>query len=105
VYDVRFHYPQALFSDLQGANGWVSAELGYGGGEYDMLRARPDSYHVDVWEEFSFVRNTCSSDCWTIRNLWNNRWVSAELGHGGASNGMLRARRVQCGSAHARGFG
>jgi hypothetical protein len=65
----------------------------------------PNSYHVDVWEEFSFVRNTCSSDCWTIRNLWNNRWVSAELGYGGASNGMLRARRVQCGLAHARGFG
>jgi hypothetical protein len=94
VYDVRFYAPQALFSDLDAANGWVSAEFNYSSDYKGMLRARPNSYVVDVWEEFTFVRSTCSDDCWVIRSVWNNKLVSAEIGYQQSDPryGMLRAR-------------
>jgi hypothetical protein len=65
------------------ANGrWVSAELGYGGGKYAMLRARATS--IGPWETFNAG--------YGLRNIKNWRWVTAELGYTGSYYGMLRAR-------------
>jgi hypothetical protein len=65
------------------ANGrWVSAELGYGGGRYAMLRAR--ATRIGPWETFNGALG--------LRNNTNWRWVTAELGYGGGLYGMLRAR-------------
>jgi hypothetical protein len=61
---------------------WVSAELGYGGGRYGMLRARATS--IGPWETFNAG--------YGLRNITNWRWVTAELGYGGGLYGMLRAR-------------
>lgn len=102
VTDLRFIDPQALFSDLQAANGWVTAEMGYtpantyGG----MMRARPDSSSVGEWEEFELVRNGCDNDCWSILSEYNQKWVSAELGYATTDYryGMLRARAGALGS-------
>jgi hypothetical protein len=70
------------------ANGrLVSAELGWGGNSYGLLRARATA--VGAWERFEVCFNGSNS---TIRSLANNRYVSAELGWGGNSYGLLRAR-------------
>jgi hypothetical protein len=61
---------------------WVSAELGYGGGRYGMLRARAD--RIGPWETFNGALG--------LRNVTNWKWVSAELGYGGGLYAMLRAR-------------
>ena len=61
---------------------WVSAELGYSGGRYAMLRARADS--IGPWETFNGFSG--------LRNTKNGKYVSAELGYGGGLYGMLRAR-------------
>lgn len=61
---------------------WVSAELGYGGGRYGMLRARADS--IGPWESFNGALG--------LRNNKNWKYVTAELGYGGTLKGMLRAR-------------
>ena len=61
---------------------WVSAELGYGGVRYGMLRARASS--IGPWETFN--------GAYGLRNTKNWKYVSAELGYGGGLKGMLRAR-------------
>lgn len=71
------------------ANGrLVSSELGYGGGEYGMLRARADT--ALAWERFRLLGD-CSRQC-AIQSLANGKYVSAELGYDDGANGMLRAR-------------
>ncbi|WP_242902279.1 fascin domain-containing protein [Actinomadura terrae] len=74
-----------LVSDANGM--FVSAELGYGGGDYGMLRARASA--ADAWEKFALngVDTT-----WTLKSEANGKYVSAELGYGGGDYGMLRAR-------------
>jgi len=70
------------------ANGkYVSAELGWSGDNYGMLRAR--SSKVGPWEKFRFCYNGYN---YTIQSLANGKFVSAEFGWSGASRGMLRAR-------------
>jgi hypothetical protein len=61
---------------------WVSAELGYGGGRYGMLRARAD--RIGPWETFSGFAG--------FRSLANGKYVTAELGYTGSLDAMLRAR-------------
>ncbi len=67
---------------------WVSAELGYGGDLYGMLRGRADV--ADGWEEFDLTN--FSDGTWGIYSLANGLFSSAELGYTGDLYGMLRAR-------------
>jgi hypothetical protein len=70
------------------ANRYVSAELGYGGADYAMLRARATG--VGGWESFSLLGD-CSRNC-ALRSDANGRYVSAELGYQGYAWGETRAR-------------
>ena len=71
------------------ANGdYVSAELGYTGSDYAMLRARAAT--KGAWE--SWTRVQLPTGHWAIRSNANGQYVSAELGYAGASYGELRAR-------------
>ncbi len=73
------------------ANGkYVSAELGYTGGAYGILRARASA--VGGWEKFRVSGDCQSSTGCGILSLANSRYVSAELSYSGAWNGVLRAR-------------
>lgn len=66
---------------------YVSAELGYTGGNYAMLRARATS--IGPWEKFDI--NCFVATC-TIKSLANGLYVSAELDYTGGNYAMLRAR-------------
>jgi hypothetical protein len=77
---------------------YVSAELGYTGGNYGMLRARATS--IGPWEKFEvcgYTRDGYNIDYETIRSVANGRYVSAELGYTGGNYGMLRARATSIG--------
>ena len=71
------------------AGRYVSAELGYGGADYGMLRAR--SGGIGEWEMFRTIGN-CSVQC-TIESIGNRMLVSAELGYQGFAWGEMRARQ------------
>lgn len=70
------------------AGRFVSAELGYGGADYAMLRAR--ATQVQGWESFSLLGD-CSRNC-ALRSDATGRYVSAELGYQGYAWGETRAR-------------
>jgi triacylglycerol esterase/lipase EstA (alpha/beta hydrolase family) len=71
------------------ANGnYVSAELGYTGASYAMLRARASA--LGAWE--SWTRIQLPTGHWVIRNNGNGLYVSAELAYIGSNYGELRAR-------------
>jgi hypothetical protein len=80
------------------ANGnarYVSAEMGYPGGDYAMLRARSSS--IGPWERFGVCRESVNG----LTNIWsqhNGLAVSTELGYGGGDHAMLRARSSSIGS-------
>ncbi|WP_242887602.1 fascin domain-containing protein [Actinomadura litoris] len=74
-----------LLSDANGK--YASAELGYRGRDYGMLRARADV--ADAWERFAL---TGTDTTWTVKSEGNGKYVSAELGYSGNGYGMLRAR-------------
>ena len=76
----RFH---AFGTDL-----FVSAELGYPGDHYAMLRAR--ATEVGPWEMFDLCPEGNGETI--IRSEANHLLVSAEFGFTGGYNGMLRAR-------------
>lgn len=79
------------------ANGrYVSAELGYGGSSYGMLRARATT--IGGWERFKFIGNCALTSGCLIRSTANGRYVAAELNYSGSSRYMLRARTVTPGS-------
>jgi hypothetical protein len=87
----RTGYSQAVFSDLNGNNGWWSMEKGLDG----RVRARPEGTVIDIWEEFLFVRASgCpTDDCYSIRSVENNKWVSTEISEPSPYyKGFLRAR-------------
>jgi hypothetical protein len=76
------------------ANGlYVSAELGYTGNNYAMLRARGTA--VGSWELFRVCFNGGYD---TIQSQANWKYVTAELGYSGGSYGMLRARATTVGA-------
>jgi hypothetical protein len=71
---------------------YVSAELGYTGGNYAMLRARASV--VGPWEQYNFncFKNSSGNVQCTIQSQANKNYVSAELGYTGGNYAMLRAR-------------
>ena len=72
------------------ANGmYVSAELGYTGSNYAMLRARASTQ--GHWETYSGYHYNTDNKI-GFYNTANNYWVSAELGYAGGNYAMLRAR-------------
>lgn len=96
--------PACTAEDTEGeadANGlrWA-AELGYGGGEYGMLRARTAPSAPGAWEQFQLLHlspdspnsDNPSSLTYAIQSLANGLYVSTELGYSGGEYGMLRAR-------------
>ncbi|WP_433291384.1 fascin domain-containing protein [Actinoplanes sp. CA-030573] len=86
---------EAFDSTLDGNNGWWTTERADG----DYVRARPDGTIIDVWEEFYTVRASgCSLECYAIRSVDANRWLSAEVGVKDPNyNGYLRARGTEIG--------
>jgi hypothetical protein len=70
------------------AGKYVTAELGYGGNDYAMLRAR--ATNPAGWESFSLLGD-CSRQC-ALRSDANGKFVSAELGYQGYAWGEMRAR-------------
>lgn len=71
------------------ANGnYVSAELGYTGGSYAMLRARAASQGSwETWAEIPLDNGLIA-----LQSVANGKFVSAELGYTGSDYGELRAR-------------
>jgi hypothetical protein len=78
---------------------YTSAELGYGGDLYGMLRAR--ATNPGPWEEFQICGRWDSTlntrINWIVSNR-NLRYVSAEVAYTGVDYGMLRARATSLGS-------
>jgi hypothetical protein len=71
---------------------YVSAEVGWGGLRYGILRAR--ALRADLWERYQL----CSiSGTYVLKSLANGRYVSAEFGWSGDSLGTLRARATEVG--------
>jgi hypothetical protein len=70
-------------------NRYVSAELGYGGGDHAMLRARATV--LAPWEEYDLCYDN-TRGTFSFHARGNDRYVSAELGYGGGDHAMLRAR-------------
>jgi hypothetical protein len=69
---------------------FVSAELGYGGSYYAMLRARATT--AGSWEQWQFCFDETNLS-WSIFSNANGNWVSTELGYTGGDFAMLRARQ------------
>jgi hypothetical protein len=70
---------------------YVSVELGYGGQDHGMLRARATS--DGPWEQFQLCNDNRSGHWyWTLKSLANGRFVSCELDYSGTRRFMLRAR-------------
>jgi hypothetical protein len=75
------------------ANGLaISAELGYAGGDYGMLRARASA--IGPWEMFGLwpLDPSNYTNTWAIQSWDTGLWVSTELGDSGSKYAMLRAR-------------
>jgi hypothetical protein len=68
---------------------FVSAEVGYSGGSYGMLRARATS--IGPSERFMVCRDT-STGLTILVSQANEKFVSTEIRYSGGSYGMLRAR-------------
>lgn len=67
---------------------YVSAELGYTGASYGMLRARATT--VGPWEKFDFC-DDLTQGWWAITSDANGLYVTAQFGYAGASFGELTA--------------
>jgi hypothetical protein len=70
-------------------NRYVSAELGHGGDDHAMLRARATV--IDAWEQYDLCHDS-TRGTFSFQARGNGRYVSAELGYGGGDHAMLRAR-------------
>lgn len=82
----RFH--------AKGTDRFVSAELGYSGGDNAMLRAR--ATEIGPWELFDLCFDSTTGTT-IIRSEANGLLVSAEFGYTGGDNGMMRARAAAVG--------
>jgi hypothetical protein len=100
---------QRWFIYSEGAGLFVSEEQQFGGGLYDMLRARTGAYSLGTWEEWNVVTlqagpgtgvwpiipncemNTTNGD-FTVLEATNGLVVTPELGYSGSYYAMLRAR-------------
>lgn len=86
-------YPVYCTSDLaiKAGNGlYVSAEFGYGGNSFGLLRARATT--VGPWEKFKLCHHQSPQPFYTLQSQANDLYVSVELGWAGESNALLRAR-------------
>jgi hypothetical protein len=80
---------------ISAANGdYVSAELGYTGADYGMLRARATT--AGPWEKFDFCYDA-TQGWWAIRSDANGLYVTAQFGYAGASFGELTASSTTIG--------
>jgi hypothetical protein len=77
---------QSLDSNANGD--YVSAELGYTGASYGMLRARATT--IGPWEKFDFCHDL-TQGWWAISSDANGLYVTAQFGYTGASFGELTA--------------
>ncbi|GIF36788.1 fascin domain-containing protein [Actinoplanes xinjiangensis] len=75
-------------------NRYVSAEIGWNGGDHAALRARAAT--PGKWEKFLVCRDA-GTGVTKIRAQANNEFVSAELDYAGARYGMLRAQAEKVG--------
>ncbi len=86
-------YDQQSIESAQNLD-WVSAELGYTGANYAMLRARATA--IGPWEKFTLFCHLLPFGpqfaYLVIQSQANASYVSAELGYTGGSYAMLRAR-------------
>jgi len=73
---------------------WVSAELGYTGSNYAMLRARATT--IGPWEKYDLCYDS-TGGYWYIVSDANGLYVSAEFGYPGDTYAMLRARSTSVG--------
>jgi hypothetical protein len=73
---------------------YVSAELGYTGADYGMLRARATT--VGPWEKFDFCYDS-TQGWWAISSDANGRYVTAQFGYAGASFGEVTASSTTIG--------
>ncbi|MGH9278701.1 MAG: glycoside hydrolase family 30 beta sandwich domain-containing protein, partial [Acidimicrobiales bacterium] len=79
-----------IVSIRSNANGrTVSAEFGYGGNDYAMLRARNNGVG-GAWETFRLIGD-CNSGC-GIQSAHTRQFVAAEAGYQGYAWGEMRAR-------------
>jgi len=76
-------------------NKYVSAELGWKGNSYGLLRARATS--IGAWEQFHIDSNNGQTNRVHIQSHANGLWVSAEFGWTGNSYADLRARATSIG--------
>jgi len=80
--------PQTIRSIANGR--YVSAELGYTGSNYAMLRARASSQ--GTWETYSAFHYNSDNQI-GFYSTANFYWVSTEIGYTGSNYAMLRARQ------------
>jgi hypothetical protein len=81
-------FPFVLRSAASGNGDFVSAELGYTGTSYGMLRARATTQGSwEMWTEVVLPNGNVA-----FRSNANGLYVSAELGNTGSTYGELRAR-------------
>ncbi len=76
-------------------NLYVSAELGWTGNSYGLLRARAAS--IGPWEQFHIDSGLGTTNRVHIQSQANGLWVSAEFGWTGNSYADLRARASSIG--------
>ena len=89
------------------ANGlYVSAELGWMGDDYGLLRARAAA--IGPWEKFKIISlgdlAPTKAEWVSIQSLANGRYVSAEIGWTDDRRGLLRARAPEAGRWEEFGF-
>jgi len=80
---------------------YVSAEIGWTGNSYGLLRARAAT--VGPWEKFRVLQGHVNAPDWlnydynvvAFQSVANGSYVSAELGWTGNQSGLLRARPNQ----------
>lgn len=96
---LRANAPAATLADCQAVtitsaanNRYVSAEFGWSGDRYGMLRARATV--EGPWEEYGLCNYGSG---YVIASLVNGNYVSTELGWSGDNYGMLRARATAIG--------
>jgi GDSL-like Lipase/Acylhydrolase family len=92
IYTGRITRPDPSITGIRSLanNLFVSAELGYAGGAYGMLRARAGG--IGGWEQFRLVGDCRSTGGCAIQSAATGLYVSSELGYSGAWYGVLRAR-------------
>src|SRR4029450_6873172 len=79
---------------------WATAEMGYGGTDYAMMRSRSNIH--GVWQSFTLVDS--GDGAIAIKSNYNGRYLSAETSYTGGDYGMLRARATAIGGTEKFSF-